>query len=119
MDVLIATKRDLTHHRQIVDDILDFFTSKSYFLHPSKCVFEQTHIKYLGIVVNGDKLSMDPKKTAGLRDWPQTLTTVKEVHSVLGVLGYQCTFIPNFTNIARPLTSLTKKDHPFLWTPKC
>src|SRR6202012_2201800 len=43
----------------------------------------------------------------------------KEVRSLLGVLGYQRPFIPNYTNIARPLVTLTKKDHPFEWTPEC
>jgi hypothetical protein len=42
-----------------------------------------------------------------------------EVRSILGVLGYQCPFIPNFANIARPLVALTKKDHPFSWTEEC
>jgi hypothetical protein len=44
---------------------------------------------------------------------------VKEVRSILGVLGYQCPFIPNYANIVHPLVALTKKDHPFLWTPEC
>jgi hypothetical protein len=46
-----------------------------------------------------------------------TPSTVKEVHSVLGVLGYQHPFIPNYANIAHLLVALTKNDQPFLWTP--
>ena len=38
---------------------------------------------------------------------------------MLGVLGYQHPFIPNYTNIACPLVTLTKKDHPFHWTEDC
>ena len=38
---------------------------------------------------------------------------------MLGVLGYQRPFIPNYATIAKPLTDLTKKDHPFSWTPEC
>ncbi len=37
----------------------------------------------------------------------------------MGVLGYQRPFIPNFANIARPLTQLLKKGTPFQWTPEC
>jgi hypothetical protein len=70
----------------------------------------------LGIIVNGNKLSPDPKKTNALKDWPRTLSTVKQVRSILGVLGYQRPFIPNYTNIARPLVALTKKTQAFLWT---
>jgi len=32
------------------------------------------------------------------------------------VLGYQCSFIPGFARIARPITKLTKKGTPFEWT---
>jgi hypothetical protein len=92
---------------------------ESYFLCPAKCEFEQCSITYLGIVVDGNQLKPDPKKTSALRDWPQTLHTVKEVQSILGVLGYQCPFIPNYANIACPLVTLTKKDQPFLWTQEC
>ena len=44
---------------------------------------------------------------------------MKEVRSVLGVLGYQRPFIPHYANIARPLTALTKKNTPFNWTMEC
>ena len=55
----------------------------------------------------------------GLHNWPRTLSTVKEVRSILGVLGYQRPFIPHYADIARPLMALTKKNHPFSWTPEC
>jgi hypothetical protein len=69
--------------------------------------------------VENNQLKPDPNKTSALKDWPRTLKTAKEVRSILGVLGYQRPFIPNFANIARPLIALTKKDHPFVWTKEC
>lgn len=83
-DILIATKDNLDHHRQIVDDILELLAKESYFLRPSKCIFKQTWIKYLGVIVDGNKLAADPVKIEGLKDWPRTLNKVKEVRSVLG-----------------------------------
>ena len=118
-DILIASKDDLTHHCEIVDTILDTLSRESYFLWLSKCVFEQKHIEYLGVVVNGNTISIDPIQASSLRDWPRDLTTVKQVRSTLGILGYQCPFIPNYANIAKPLTTLTQKNHPFLWTLEC
>ena len=44
---------------------------------------------------------------------------VKEVQSILGVLGYQRPFIPHYADIAHPLTALTRKNTPFTWTPEC
>ena len=88
-DILIATNNNLDRHRQIVDDVLELLAKESYFLRPSKYVFEQTCIEYLGLIMNGNKLAVDPAKAEGLKAWPRTLNKVKEVRSVLGVLGYQ------------------------------
>ena len=46
-------------------------------------------------------------------------TTPKEVKQFLGLIGYYKKFIPKFSDVARPLTNLTKKDVPFEWTPDC
>ena len=46
-------------------------------------------------------------------------TTPKEVKQFLGLIGYYRKFIPKFSDVARPLTNLTKKDIQFEWTPEC
>jgi hypothetical protein len=88
-NILIATGEDLLRHRLIVHDVLDLLESESYFLRPSKCVFEQRRVEYLGVIVDGSRLMPDPTKVAGLRDWPRTLHSVTDVHRILGILGYQ------------------------------
>jgi Reverse transcriptase (RNA-dependent DNA polymerase) len=118
-DILIATANDLPLHRRIVHDVLDLLEEESFFLKPSKCKFECTSINYLGIVVSNGAISIDPTKRNGLATWPEHLATVKQVHSTLGVFGYQHPFIHGFADIAKPLTKLTKKDMPFSWTPHC
>jgi Reverse transcriptase (RNA-dependent DNA polymerase) len=118
-DILIATTNDLPLHWQIIHDVLDLLERESFFLKPSKCKFERTSIDYLGIVVSNGTISIDLTKCNGLATWPEHLATVKQVHSTLGVFGYQRPFIRGFANIAKPLTELTKKDMPFLWTPRC
>jgi hypothetical protein len=69
--------------------------------------------------LNYDGITIDPSKIKGLMEWPRTLKNVKEVRKILGILGYQCPFIPNFASFACPLTNLLKKDTPFEWTPNC
>ena len=44
---------------------------------------------------------------------------MKEIKQFLGLTGYYRNFFPRFANISRPLTSLTKKDKKFKWTPAC
>ena len=46
-------------------------------------------------------------------------TTPKEVKQFWRLIGYYRKFIPKFSDVARPLTNLTKKDIPFEWTHEC
>jgi RNase H-like domain found in reverse transcriptase len=70
-------------------------------------------------LVEKGTIHIDPTKRNGLKDWPRQLSTVKQVRSTLGVLGYQRPFIKGFAHIAKPLTQLLKKGQPFQWTEDC
>ena len=44
-------------------------------------------------------------------------TTLEQVHAFLGLVGYYRKFIKDSTNIAKPLTLLTRQQVRFEWTP--
>ncbi len=114
-NILIATSNDLTCHRQIVHKVLDKLEKESYFLRLAKCKFEKDKVDYLGVVISRERIHINPVKVKGLKNWPQQLSTLKQVRSTLGILGYQWPFIPGFAHIAHPLTNLLKKGTEFLW----
>jgi RNase H-like domain found in reverse transcriptase len=104
---------------QIIHEFLDLMEEKSYFLKAKKCQFKKDSMEILGWLIGGGKIQIDPAKVKGISEWPRELKTKEEVRCTLGVLGYQRPFIRGFSNIARPLHDLTKKDVPFKWTPAC
>ena len=119
-DCSIFTKKgeeDL--HRQITADFFDTLRQNNLFLKPSKCTFEKRKIDFLSLRVTPEGLTIDPGKVAAIKDWPINPKNIKELRSVLGVLGYQRPFIPGFAKIARPLTKLLKKDVVYQWTEEC
>ena len=80
-----------------------------------KCKFAMDEVKYLGMIVKPGQLAMDPVK---LDSWP-TPTRVKDVRSFLGFANFYWRFIPDYSNVARPLIDLTKKNLVWNWTPSC
>jgi hypothetical protein len=112
-NILIATIKDYDLHQWIVHEVLDLLEEESFFLKPAKCKFEQQSIDYLSIVVTKGTVHIDPTKQNGLAAWPRQLTSVRQVRSTLGVLGYQRPFIRGFAHLVRPLTQLLKKEKKF------
>ena len=87
------------------------------FLKPAKCEFNKTRIEFLGMVIEEGKISMDPGKLQGIRDWPSP-TTVKQTRGFLGFGNFYRRFIWHFSELAKPLNELLKKDQKFEWTDK-
>ncbi|GKB65463.1 putative reverse transcriptase domain-containing protein [Tanacetum coccineum] len=69
---------------------------------------------FLGHVINGNGIHVDPSKIEAVKNWkaPRTPT---EVRSFLGLVGYYRRFIENFSKIAKSLTILTQKSKTFDW----
>ncbi len=61
---------------------------------------------------------VNPTKIVVVQDWPR-LTTVSEVRSFFGLVGYYHRFVEGFANLSTPLTQLTRKGIKFIWSEAC
>ncbi|PIO58142.1 hypothetical protein TELCIR_20429 [Teladorsagia circumcincta] len=113
-DILIYSK-DFPSHliRKVLSRLRQFNLKAS----PKKCVFARNQITFLGHVINKDSYSPAEANTEAVREFP-TPRNVEEVKRFLGMVGFFRNFIPNFANIAEPLTWLTRKDKKFQWTDR-
>ncbi|KAL0540962.1 hypothetical protein IC582_020988 [Cucumis melo] len=75
-------------------------------------------VSFLGHVVSKAEVSVDPAKIEAVTGWTRP-STVSEVRSFLGLAGYYRRFVENFSRIATPLTQLTRKGAPFVWSKAC
>jgi hypothetical protein len=118
-DILIYSDGSLQDHRRKVKQVLQRLRDAGLQIDIDKCEFEATSVKYLGFIIKaGEGIHVDPEKVKAIQQW-QAPRSVKEVRRFLGFANYYRQFIPQFSEIALPLTSLTKKDITFNWSIKC
>ena len=112
-DILIYSK-NISEHLQHLEEVLTRLESANLKLQPSKCEFLKPEVLYLGHVISPSGIHPDPEKVRVIKEMAPP-ETVKQVRSFLGMVGYYRKFILNFSTLARPLTSLTKKNAKFKW----
>jgi len=113
-----ATPEGRRLHIMIIYNFFDILAKHRLHLKLSKLVFMQPQMDFLGVWISKDRVTIDPAKIAGLRDYPCTLINLRQARGFLGVTGYHRIFVPNFSTIATPITWLTGKGVPFEWGPE-
>lgn len=80
-------------------------------LNLSKCQFARDKIKFVGHVIGSGNHGPDPEKLEVVKLLSRPITK-KQVRQVLGLFSYFLCYVPNFADIGKPLTDLTKKTVP-------
>jgi hypothetical protein len=103
-DILVYSENEKDHaeHLRIVLTRLRDYQLYAKF---SKCEFWLKTVPFLGHVLFKNEILVDPSKVQEVMDW-KAPTIVHEVQNFLGLAGYYHCFIPYFSKIAKPMTSL-------------
>ena len=115
MDDMLLFSKDRKTHKERMRRVLQRLRENDLYLKPEKCLFDVEEVEFLGLIVKPDTLAMDPVKLKGIEDWPEP-SSVKGVRSFLGFANFYRRFIPNYSELTRPLHELTKKDKQWEWT---
>ena len=108
----------MEEHLQHVRILFERLHQADLKLTKRKCNFLKAHIQYLGHYISGQGLEPIPEKLESLQNMPPP-TDLTETRKFLGFVGYYRKFIPKYSDMARPLTNLTRKDIPFEWSKAC
>jgi hypothetical protein len=115
MDDLLLCGQSTEDMRQKTLKVVQRLRENDLFLKLEKCKFDVPQIEFLGMIISHNQVDMDPVKVQRVLDWP-TLETVKQVRGFLGFGNFYRHFIDHYSDIARSLIELTKKDTPFNWS---
>nr|GEU49584.1 putative reverse transcriptase domain-containing protein [Tanacetum cinerariifolium] len=86
-DILIyyKTQKHVEHLRLV----LELLKKEKLYAKFSKCEFWLRKGQFLGHVINGNGIHVDPSKIEAIRNW-KALRALSEVRSFLGLAGYYC-----------------------------
>ena len=113
-DVIVYSKTEQEHITHL-QKIFEKFCFAGLKLKPSRCDFFKLHIEYLEIQHQAQESTPLKQKVQAILNLAP-LSNVTQVRHILRLVSYYLKFIPMFSVIASPITSLTKKYTLFVWT---
>jgi hypothetical protein len=114
LDDILIYSRTREEHLKHVAEVLEILRRHKLYARLSKCEFGKRQTTFLGHVVSGQGIAMEPSKIQSIVEWP-TPKSVTHVLSFLGLAGYYRRFIAGFSSIAAPLHHLSSKKVQWVW----
>lgn len=105
LDDIVVFRETLKVHNDNLREVFARLSTHSLKLRPNKCEFLKQEITYLGHRLTPQGLFLDSDKLITIRKFPIPTNTC-QLKGLLGLASYLGRFIPNFSNIANPLTEL-------------
>ncbi|GJR62519.1 putative reverse transcriptase domain-containing protein [Tanacetum coccineum] len=107
----VFMNRDQKVHLKLV---LELLKKEKLFAKFPKSEFWLQEVHFFGYVVSNRGIHVDSSKIEVMNNW-KVPKTPSEIGSFMGLAGYYRRFIVNFSKIAKPLTSLTRKNQEYEW----
>ncbi|MBW0483390.1 hypothetical protein O181_023105 [Austropuccinia psidii MF-1] len=112
-DIMVFSSSEKEHVRHVAS-VLQRLRDNDLFSKASKCVFHASSVEYFCYVPSSDGLKMYSQNVQQILNWSQP-KNIKALHSFLGFANFYCCFRKNCFKKVTSLTSLLKKDSPFIF----
>ena len=106
--------RSVEEHWKHLNHALDKLRRARFYGRLHKCEFLKEKVDYLGLEVGHDGIRTSPEKVRAVLDWPRP-QSVHDVPSFLGLASYYRKFIKGFSQLAKPMTDLTRDKVAWSW----
>ena len=120
LDDLVIYSTTWAEHLDHLSSVLQRLQDAGLTIKLGKCNFATHECTYLGHTIGNGSTKPEKSKVENIQNYPVP-TNKKAVRAYLGLTGYYRRFIPNYADVAQPLTDLTKKKLPdrVNWTEEC
>ena len=113
-DDLIVHGKTVVEHDQNLHKLLARLKEKNLTLNSEKCVFGMSKVVFMGILLSKHGIGPTEEKVRAVKEAVRP-SSVSEVRSFLGLVGFSSRFIPDFATKAEPLRVLCRQGEKFVW----
>ena len=107
LDDILIFSPDMETHLKHLRVLFERLRNADLKLKEVKCNFLKKHIQYLGHIISGEGIAPVPEKLESIQKMLPPRNP-KEVKQFLGLIGYYRKFVPQFSDLARPLNALER-----------
>ena len=118
LDDIVIFSRTEAEHIEHLRMVLLTIRENKLALKLSKCQFGEPRVAFCGHMLSKEGVEMLEEKRKAMAARP-IITGPKDIRSWLGACVWFKDFIPGFAKLSQPLTDLTRKDRPWVWTKEC
>ena len=117
IDDIIVFSSNFDEHLLDLKEVFERMKKANLTFKASKCHILKAEVSYLGHIISKDGIRPDPDKIKAISAIPAP-TNVELLRTFLGISGYYRKFVPNYSDICKPLYELTKSQTDFIWTQR-
>ena len=110
-DTFAEASRD---HDKNLEAFLHRCEDRGIILNLDKVQLRKQEVPFIGHVATSRGLSIDPHKVLFIMEMPQP-KDIAAVQRLLGLYQYLSKFLPNLSDITKPLRECTQKDSEWIW----
>lgn len=118
MDDLIVIGFTEQHHLENLELVFESCRKFNLKLQPDKCKFFMREVAFLGHRCTTNGLLPDDSKIEAVKHYPIPNNNYA-VKRFVAFVNYYRRFVPNFADLARLLSKLTRKKVEFVWDDEC